>query len=89
MAESVNIIITDDTPTIQIVITGGIIQQSNALNIIDGFLVDKGAANSGAGIEVGDYISGWIADLYVNGKVLTIPVTDISDLAPALQGEIL
>ena len=89
MAESINIVITDDTPTIQIVITGGIIQQSNSLSVVSGFLVDKGSGNVGAGIEVGDYIAGWIADVYVAGKVLTIPVTDVSDLGVAVQGEIL
>ena len=88
MAEAVNIIITETTPTVEIVITGGIIQQSNSLLVIDSFLVQKGAGNTGSGIEVGDYISGWISDLFVNGKVLTIPVVDISDLDPALQGEI-
>jgi len=88
MAEAVNIIITETTPTVEIVITGGIVQQSNALLIIDSFLVKKGSGNVGAGIEVGDYIVGWISDLYAAGKVLTIPVTDISDLDPAVQGEI-
>lgn len=89
MAIQLRIIEIDDMATVQVIVQGGIIQQSNSLNVVSGFIVQKGAGNIGAGIEVGDYISGWLGEVYVSGRVTTIPVNDVSDLAMAVQGEIL
>lgn len=88
MAIALDIVVNSTTTTVEVVLTGGILT-TNDLTVIDGFITVKGAGNVAATIEAGDYISGWISDVYVHGKVLTIPVNDISDVDPALQGEIL
>ena len=88
MAIQLRIIEIDNMATVQVIVQGGIIQTSNSLNVISGFIVQKGAGNTAGTIEVGDYITGWLSDVYVAGKVLTIPVTDVSDLDTAVQGEI-
>jgi len=84
----VNIAVDDSTETINITIQDGIITAAGGGTFISGFNTIKGAGNVAATIEVGDYVSGWISEVWVAGKVLTIPVTDVSDLSNAVQGEI-
>ena len=89
MANIINLTIDDSADTINVSVQDGIITTSGGGTFISGFLVVKGAGNVSAAIEVGDYISGWINEVWCAGKVLTIPVNDVSDLDNAVQGEIL
>ena len=77
------------TSVLKVSVTEGVVAIGGSVTEIDGFIVKKGAGNVASTIEVGDYISGWIGDVYVAGKVTTIPVNDVSDLSIAVQGEIL
>ena len=89
MANIINVIVDDTTQETNIIVSDGVLTASGGGTFIDGFLVKKGAGNVAGTIEIGDYVSGWIGDVYVAGKVLTIPVNDVSDLDNAVQGEIL
>lgn len=89
MGNIINVTVDDTTEQINVSVSDGIITASGGGTFISGFLVVKGSGNVAATIEVGDYVSGWIADVWVAGKVLTIPVNDVSDLDNAVQGEIL
>lgn len=90
MATTVNVILDNSSTTVNVVMTGGIIQTSSSLLVISGFIVKKGSGNTAATIEVGDYITGgWIGDVWLSGKVTTIPVNDVSDINPAVQGEVI
>lgn len=81
---------SDMATTINVYLRGGIQNTSSSGGTyIDGFNVKKGSGNSAATIEVGDKIAGWIGDVYITGEVTTIPVNDVSDVNPALQGEVL
>lgn len=89
MANTVNITVDDTTETINITVSDGVITTAgSSATFINDFWVIKGTGNVAATIEVGDYITGWISEVWVSGKVLTIPVTDVSDLTNAIQGEI-
>lgn len=89
MANIVNVTVDDTTDTISITINDGIITASGGGTFINGFLVNKGSGNTAATIEAGDYIAGWIGEVWQAGKVTTIPVNDVSDINDAVQGEIL
>ena len=90
MSNIINVTIDDSIETVGVTINDGVISTAGSSGtFISGFEVKKGVGNVAATIEVGDYISGWIADVWIAGKVLTIPVTDVSDLTGALQGEII
>ena len=89
MAQIINVTVEETTEIVNVTITDGLITASGGGTFINGFLVNKGAGNVAASIEVNDYISGWIGDVWIAGKVLTIPVTDVSDVSNAVQGEIL
>jgi len=90
MANIINITVDDTTETINITVNDGIITTAgSSATFINDFWVIKGVSNVAATIEVDDYISGWIGEVWVSGKVLTIPVTDVSDLSNAVQGEII
>lgn len=90
MSNIINVTIDDSVETVNVTISDGIITASGGSGtFISGFEVKKGSGNVAATIEVGDYISGWLSEVWVAGKVLTIPVTDVSDLTNAVQGEII
>ena len=89
MASTINVTVDDSAQTVNVTVSDGLLTQSGGGTFISGFLVVKGAGNVAATIEVGDYVSGWISDVWAAGKVLTIPVNDVSDLDMAVQGEIL
>ena len=78
----------DNMDIINVTVSDGVFTSGGGGTFINGFLVNKGTGNSGGTIEVGDYIIGWLDEVWVAGKVLTIPVTDVSDLSNAVQGEI-
>ncbi len=86
-----NIIIDNDMATeINVYLRGGIQNTaSSGGTYIDGFNVKKGTGNVAATIEVGDKLAGWIDDVYITGEVTNIPVNDVSDINPAIQGEVL
>lgn len=90
MANVFDITIDNDMATmVNVYLRGGIQTSTSGATFIDGFLVKKGSGNVASTIEVGDQISGWIGDVYVAGEVTTIPVNDISDVNPAIQGKVL
>ena len=89
MAQVINVTVDETTEVVNVTISDGLITASGGGTFISGFLVKKGSGNSAASIEVGDYVSGWISDVWIAGKVLVIPVNDVSDLDMAVQGEIL
>ena len=89
MANIVNVTVDDTTQTVNVTISDGVLTVSGGGTFIDNFLVLKGSGNVAGTIEVGDKVSGWLSDVWVSGEVLTIPVTDVSDLDIAVQGEIL
>lgn len=89
MANIINVTVDDSNDIINVTVSDGVFTASGGGTFIDGYLVSKGAGNNSASIEVGDYISGWIGDVWISGKVTTVPVNDVSDVDPAIQGEIL
>lgn len=88
MARIANVTINSDM-TVNVTVQDGVVTQSGGGTFISGFNVKKGSGNVAGTIEVGDFISGWLDSVFVAGEVLTIPVTDVSDLDIAVQGEIL
>ena len=89
MAQVINVTVNETTEVVNVTISDALVVQSGGGLFINSFLVIKGSGNSAASIEVGDYASGWIGDVWVAGKVLVIPLNDVSDLDFAVQGEIL
>ena len=87
MAQIVNVTVDDVNEIVNVTVADGLITSSGGGTFIDGFLVVKGAGNVAATIEVNDKISGWLNSVYIAGLVLTIPVTDVSNVNPAVQGE--
>ena len=88
MANIINVTVDEVTDVVNVVVSDGVITASGGGTFIDGFLVNKGGGNIAATIEVGDYIAGWIGNVWVSGIVTTIPVNDVSDVNAAVQGEI-
>lgn len=89
MSNVLKLFVSDNRDVLKVSVSEGVRVIGGSITAIDGFVVKKGAGNVASTIEVGDYISGWIGDVYVAGKVTSIPVTDVSDLDIAVQGEIL
>lgn len=89
MAQTINVTVNDSAQTVNVTISDGLLTQSGGGTFINGFNVKKGSGNTASTIEVNDYISGWIGDVWLSGKVTTIPVNDVSDVDPAVQGEVL
>lgn len=90
MANIFQITIDNDmATTVNVYLRGGIQSTASGATYISGFNVTKGSGNTAGTIEIGDYIVGWIGEVYVSGRVTTIPVNDVSDLAIAGQDEIL
>lgn len=87
MPNIVNVTVDDSANTVSVTVSDGLLTTSGGVTFIDGFLVTKGAGNIAATIEVGDKIVGWIGQVYIAGEVTTIPVNDVSDVDPAVQGE--
>ena len=87
MAQTVNVTVDDSAETVNVTVSDGLLTASGGGTFINGFLVTKGAGNVLATIEVGDKVIGWISQVFVAGEVLTIPVNDVSDVDPAVQGE--
>lgn len=94
MATVVNVILDNGTTTVNVVMTGGILFEASSLPVIDGFIVQKGSGNVAPTIEIGDYLSGWLSvapsdEIYINARSLINGTpTTISEVAPAVQGEI-
>ena len=89
MPNIINVTVNDTTEQINVTVSDGILTTAgSSLTVIDGFIVDKGAGNVAGTIEVNDKIRGWIDDVYVAGRVNTIPVNDVSDVTTGVQGEI-
>ena len=89
MANIFNVTVDDTAYTVNVTLSDGVLTASGGGTFIDGYNVKKGAGNIAATIEVGDYIVGWLGDVYLAGKVLVIPVNDVSDVDMAIQGEII
>ena len=89
MANIFNVTVDDTAYTVNVSVSDGVLTASGGGTFIDGFNVKKGTLNVAATIEVGDYVVGWIGDVYLAGKVLVIPVNDVSDVDMAIQGEII
>lgn len=87
MPNIVNVTVDDSANTVSVTVSDGLLTASGGGTFIDGFLVTKGVGNIAATIEVGDKIVGWIGQVYIAGEVTTIPVNDVSDVDPAVQGE--
>ena len=87
MGNIINVTVDDTNQHINVTVSDGVFTQSGGGTFIDGFLVTKGVGNTAGTIEVGDKVVGWIGQVYVAGEVTTIPVNDVSDVDPAIQGE--
>lgn len=87
MANTINVTVDDSSQTVNISVSDGVLTTSGGGTFIDGFLVTKGTGNVAGTIEVGDKVVGWIGQVYIAGEVTTIPVNDVSDVDPAIQGE--
>lgn len=88
MANTINVTVDDSAETVNVTVSDGVLTTAaSSVTVIDGFIVTKGAGNVAGTIEVGDKVVGWIGQVYVAGEVLTIPVNDVGDVDPAIQGE--
>lgn len=87
MAQVINVTVDDAPQTINVTVSDGLLTASGGGTFINGFLVTKGPGNVAGTIELTDKIVGWIGQVYIAGEVNTIPVTDVSHVTPAVQGE--
>ena len=53
------------------------------------FFITKAPGNSGTDPEVGDKVIGWVGNTFVAGLVLNVPITQLSDLNLASQGQLI
>ena len=53
------------------------------------FFITKAPGNTGTDPEVGDKVIGWVGNTFVAGLVLNVPITQVSDLNLASQGQII
>ena len=53
------------------------------------FFITKAPGNTGTDPEVGDKVIGWVGNTFVAGLVLNVPITQVSDLNLASQGQLI
>lgn len=87
MANIINVTVDDSAETVNVTVSDGVITASGGGTFISGFLVTKGVGNTAGTIEVGDKVVGWIGQVFVAGGALNVPINDVSDVDPAVQGE--
>ena len=90
MANIINLTVDDSAETVNVTVSDGILTAQTGGTFISGFLVKKGSGNVAITIEIGDYVSGWIGDVWVAGiSLIAGTPTLVSQITSAVIGEAL